>query len=67
MICTCVFGYTDESYELFINTPHTFSVKKSQIYYFLYKTLNFQIENLLNNKLLNYFSPVTQPIGLQKI
>lgn len=57
----CVFGYTDESYELFINTPHTFSVKKSQIYYFLYKTLNFQIENRLNNKFLNYFSQSHNP------
>lgn len=58
----CVFGYTGESYEIFINTPHTISVKKSQIQSFLFETLTFQTKNLI---LLKICQPVTRNIGLR--
>lgn len=53
-----------KNYEILINTPRTISVKKYNVHSFQYKTLKFQIENLL---ILELFRPVIQTIGLQKI
>lgn len=53
-----------KKYEILTNTPHTISVKKYHVHSFQYKTLKFQIENLL---ILELFRPVIQTIGLQKI